>query len=182
MFQSTSFLASVGLTLLAIVVAVVAQGQEIGSLYQCAHGLRGKVFVKNEREIIIQGFNYDGKGPAAWFHGQLKGSQGIYTSDPTMYETLPYPNGTCDRLKPGRSYADEDITLILPQSIKDFETIGVFCYQYCHNFGHIRIPSDLNVPAAPITLQLVNNCGKPNYDTCSLEKTRNRLELKFTGY
>lgn len=50
---------------------------KIASLYQCAHDLRGLVYALNDRQIFIQGINYDGKGPAAWFHGQLKGSEGM---------------------------------------------------------------------------------------------------------
>lgn len=54
------------------VTGTASENEDIGSFYQCAHGLRGRVWVKNDREIMIQGFNYDGKGPAAWFHGQLR--------------------------------------------------------------------------------------------------------------
>lgn len=60
------------LTCLGFFLGVQADMKEIGSMYQCAHDFRGKVLVKNEREIIIEGMNYDGKGPAAWFHGQLR--------------------------------------------------------------------------------------------------------------
>lgn len=173
-------LSSLGLTNVFLAVILVStlpfrvdavEGQSIGSMYQCAHDFRGEVFVKNDREIIIKGMNYDGKGPAAWFHGQLKGSKGIYTTDGN-FTTLPYPRSSCDRLKPGRRYTDEDVTLILPRSIKDFETIGIFCYQYCHNFGHIVIPEDLTVPPAPLDLLLTQPCPVPQYARCSLEKGR----------
>ncbi|CAL8103499.1 unnamed protein product [Orchesella dallaii] len=161
------------LTAVSVPSSLQDEGTKIGSLYQCAHDLRGEVFVKNDREILIRGLNYDGKGPAAWFHGQKLNSTGVYTSDKDNFMTLPYPGDSCDRLKPGKAYKDEDVTLILPVSIKQFETIGVFCYQYCHNFGHIRIPKDLNVPAAPSSLQIVQECQKPSYKGCSLSDTRN---------
>lgn len=169
-----SFPPVVLLTLLGIVVASAADEVEIGSFYRCAHGLRGKVFAKNDREIVIREFHYDGKGPSAWFHAQIRGSKGIYTSDPDMYVTVPYPNATCDRLKPGRSYKNEVVTVILPQSIKEFETFGVFCYEYCHNFGHVIIPSDLSVPTAPSDLLQVKGCPKPKYRECHLETTKFR--------
>ncbi|ODN04427.1 Protein Skeletor, isoforms B/C [Orchesella cincta] len=109
------------------------------------------------------------------------GSKGVYTSD-SNFVTLPYPDDSCDRLKPGKRYTDEDVTLILPMSINLFETIGIFCYQYCHNFGHIRIPNDLNVPAAPSSLLAVGNCTKPNYGACKLGDTRNgQLEPDCTA-
>jgi len=160
-------------TAFAVSPSLQDDGTNIGSLYQCAHGLRGVVYVKNDREVLIKGLNYDGKGPAAWFHGQKLNSTGVYTSDKDSFMTLPFPGDSCDRLKPGKSYEDEDVTLILPVSIKQFETIGIFCYQYCHNFGHIRIPKDLNVPAAPSSLQTVQECPKPDYSGCTKEKTRN---------
>jgi len=150
----------------------ISGDKQIGSLYQCAHDLRGLVIVKNEREVVIQGLNYDGKGPAAWFHAQKRGAKGVYTSDDD-YVTLPFPDASCDRLKPGRSYKDENVTLVLPESIKNYETIGILCYQFCHNFGHIVIPKDLDVPAAPESLLKTTGCPPPNYSKCTLDGTRN---------
>ncbi len=77
-----------------------------------------------------------------------------------MYVTLPYPNQNCGRLR--RPSSGTNITLILPRSIKDFETIGVFCYQYCHNFGHVHIPKDLIVGEAPADLLETSECSKEN--------------------
>lgn len=63
-------------TLFFLTITSTNGDKSLGSLYQCAHDLRGKVWVKNDREILIQGFNYDGKGPSAWFHGQLRPAKG----------------------------------------------------------------------------------------------------------
>ena len=165
--MSICFNVSVVLFALALVFGTSADDLiPLGSVYECAHDFKGEVFVKNDREIIIKGFHYDGRGPAAWFHGQLKGSKGVYTSDPDKYMTLPYPDGTCDRLQVGRRYRNKEITLILPVSIKKFQTIGILCYQYCHNFGHVIIPEDLKVPAAPAWLPLPKECPKPKYRAC----------------
>lgn len=89
-----------------------------------------------------------------------------------MFVTLPYPDASCNRLKVGKRYTDENITLTLPRSIKDFETIGIYCYQYCHNFGHIVIPADLTVPPAPSDLLETNACPKPDYKGCGISDTR----------
>lgn len=50
---------------------------KIAPFYQCAHQLRGLVYALNEKQIIITGFDYDGRPPAAWFHGQLRGAKGM---------------------------------------------------------------------------------------------------------
>ncbi|ODM90401.1 Protein Skeletor, isoforms D/E, partial [Orchesella cincta] len=142
------------------------EGKSLGQLPTCGHALKGEVFVKNEREVIIKGFHYDGSGPAAWFHAMKKGAMGgIYTAG-DWYYTLPFPGGSCDRVKGEVYTGNKDITLILPVSIKELETIGMLCYQYCHNFGHVSIPHDLDVPAAPADLPETKVCPKPDYDAC----------------
>ncbi|CAL8075816.1 unnamed protein product [Orchesella dallaii] len=139
-------------------------GVLIGDLFECAHALKGKVFAKNDREIVIQGFHYDGAGPAAWFHAMRKGIKGgVHTSEPSYYYTLPYPDGNCAPLIGDQFKAEgTEITLFLPVSIKELETIGMYCYKFCHNFGHVEIPKDLEVPAGPENLVEIKLCPDPN--------------------
>ncbi|ODM90402.1 Protein Skeletor, isoforms D/E [Orchesella cincta] len=138
----------------------------LGTLPNCAHKLGGEVFVKNEREVIIKGFHYDGKGPAAWFHAMRRGTTGgIYNSDDSYFYTLPDNHGSCFNVN-GYPFIGEDITLILPVSIKELETIGMLCYRFCQNFGYVNVPHDLDVPAAPDDLPETKVCPKPHFDAC----------------
>lgn len=53
-------------------------------------------------------------------------------------------------LDPLRGYQGEDIEIQLPGSITvyDIDWLAVWCVQYRHNFGHVIIPKDLDVPPA----------------------------------
>lgn len=53
-------------------------------------------------------------------------------------------------LEPLRGYQGEDIEIQLPGNLTvyDIEWLSVWCVEYRHNFGHVNIPSDLDVPPA----------------------------------
>lgn len=53
-------------------------------------------------------------------------------------------------LEPLRGYQGEDIEIQLPKNLTvyDIEWLAVWCVQYQHNFGHVNIPRDLDVPPA----------------------------------
>lgn len=53
-------------------------------------------------------------------------------------------------LDPLRGYQGEDIEIVLPGSLTvyDIDWLAVWCVQYRHNFGHVMIPKDLDVPPA----------------------------------
>ena len=56
----------------------------------------------------------------------------------------------CFSLEPLRGYQGEDIEIQLPGNLTvyDIDWLAVWCVQYRHNFGHVRIPKDLDVPPA----------------------------------
>lgn len=49
-----------------------------------------------------------------------------------------------------RGYQGEDIEIQLPGNLTvyDIDWLAVWCVQYKHNFGHVYIPKDLDVPPA----------------------------------
>lgn len=49
-----------------------------------------------------------------------------------------------------RGYQGEDIEIQLPGNLTvyDIDWLAVWCVQYKHNFGHVFIPKDLDVPPA----------------------------------
>lgn len=53
-------------------------------------------------------------------------------------------------LDPLRGYQGEDIEIQLPGNLTvyDIDWLAVWCVQYKHNFGHVFIPKDLDVPPA----------------------------------
>lgn len=53
-------------------------------------------------------------------------------------------------LDPLRGYQGEDIEIQLPGSLTvyDIDWLSVWCVQFHHNFGHVHIPKDLDVPPA----------------------------------
>ena len=53
-------------------------------------------------------------------------------------------------LAPLRGYQGEDIEIVLPGNltVHDIDWLSVWCVQYKHNFGHVMIPKDLDVPPA----------------------------------
>lgn len=53
-------------------------------------------------------------------------------------------------LEPLRGYQGEDIEIQLPGNLTvyDISWLSVWCVEYRHNFGHVLIPTDLDVPPA----------------------------------
>lgn len=53
-------------------------------------------------------------------------------------------------LHPLRGYQGEDIEIQLPGKLTayDIDWLAVWCVEYRHNFGHVYIPKDLDVPPA----------------------------------
>lgn len=70
--------------------------------------------------------------------------QFIYTQIPCQ---VPNEVGS---LEPLRGYQGEDIEIQLPGSLTvyDIDWLAVWCVEYRHNFGHVFIPKDLDVPPA----------------------------------
>ncbi|XP_077296640.1 protein Skeletor, isoforms B/C [Arctopsyche grandis] len=111
-------------------------------LKRLAHGLRsGNVSVLDARTFYIPNLHYDGAGPDAYFWVGTG-------SEPNPYG-IKVPNEV-GSLEPLRGYQGEDIELQLPGNLTahDIDWLGVWCVQYRHNFGHVNIPKDLDVPPA----------------------------------
>lgn len=72
-------------------------------------------------------------------------------------------------LEPLRGYQGEDIEIQLPGNLTvyDIDWLAVWCVEYRHNFGHVYIPKDLDVPPAlgqtKITVSLQSLCDKYYY-------------------
>ncbi|CAL8124117.1 unnamed protein product [Orchesella dallaii] len=141
----------------------------LGKFVYNGHGLGGEVILLNERQYRIKGFSYDGGGPAVWHTGMPKGTVGVYSDDAYAFRN---ENDNCGRLN--KKYNNRDITITIPKNLKlsrDFSSIAVYCYRFCHNFGHVKVPGNLRLPAAPKNLP-DNNVCKPDHPGCSRDRTR----------
>ena len=75
-------------TLVAILfLASMASAEllEAGNFRNLAHGIGGKVYLKDEKTLVIKDFTYDGAGPDAFFW------VGTSKSPSSVGTILPYP-------------------------------------------------------------------------------------------
>ncbi|XP_050068770.1 protein Skeletor, isoforms B/C-like isoform X2 [Anopheles maculipalpis] len=107
-----------------------------------AHGLRSSnISILDAKTFYIPNLHYDGAGPDAYF---WVGNG----SEPNIMGTkVPNEIGS---LEPLRGYQGEDIEIQLPGNLTvyDIDWLAVWCVEYRHNFGHVYIPKDLDVPPA----------------------------------
>lgn len=107
-----------------------------------AHGLRSdNISILDAKTFYIPNLHYDGAGPDAYFW------VGNGTEPNEYGKKVPNELGSPKRL---RGYFGEDIEIQLPGSLTvyDIDWLAVWCVQYRHNFGHVMIPKDLDVPPA----------------------------------
>ncbi|CAG7815899.1 unnamed protein product [Allacma fusca] len=108
-----------------------------------AHGLRsGNITILDARTFYIPNLHYDGAGPDAYFFVGT-GRGGPHSAG----RKIPNEKGSLEVLQ---GYEGEDIELTLPSdlTVMDIDWLAVWCVAYKHNFGHVFIPKDLNVPPA----------------------------------
>ncbi|XP_020298451.1 protein Skeletor, isoforms B/C isoform X2 [Pseudomyrmex gracilis] len=116
--------------------------QVLPEFSRLAHGLRsGNISILDSKTIYIPNLHYDGGGPDAYF---WVGNG----SEPNIYG-IKVPN-EMGSLAPLRGYQGEDIEIVLPGklTVYDINWLAVWCVEYRHNFGHVLIPKDLDVPPA----------------------------------
>ncbi|KAK4875132.1 hypothetical protein RN001_011554 [Aquatica leii] len=107
-----------------------------------AHGLRSdNISILDAKTFYIPNLHYDGAGPDAYFW------VGNGTEPTPFGIKVPNEMGSLDPL---RGYQGEDIEIQLPGvlTVYDIDWLSVWCVQYRHNFGHVLIPKDLDVPPA----------------------------------
>ncbi|XP_055306953.1 protein Skeletor, isoforms B/C isoform X1 [Sitodiplosis mosellana] len=145
-----------------------------------AHGLRSSnISVLDAKTFYIPNLHYDGAGPDAYFwvgNGSEPNIMGI---------KVPNEIGS---LEPLRGYQGEDIEIQLPGNLTvyDIDWLAVWCVEYRHNFGHVYIPKDLDVPPAlgqtkiapPWWYSPTTTTPRPNINNCR-EIISNKLQVKW---
>ncbi|KAJ8686999.1 hypothetical protein QAD02_022793, partial [Eretmocerus hayati] len=104
------------------------------------HGVSSEpVVVVDAQTLLVPGFTYDGEAPDAKFwvgSGPNPSPQGI---------RVPDENG---KEQPLRRYDRKTIVLTLPNdlTVHQLGHFGVWCEAFTVDFGHVQIPTSLNVP------------------------------------
>ncbi|KAK0183368.1 hypothetical protein PV327_001417 [Microctonus hyperodae] len=123
--------------------------------FRFAHGLRsGNISILDSKTIYIPNLHYDGAGPDAYFWA------GLGPEPNTMGFKVPNEAGSLTKL---RGYQGEDIEIVLPgnYTVFDIDWLAVWCVQYKHNFGHVMIPKDLDVPPALGQTKITTSMSPP---------------------
>ncbi|XP_064465589.1 protein Skeletor, isoforms B/C-like isoform X2 [Ornithodoros turicata] len=115
-------------------------GKFLAELTTRAHRVSGKVYVASEDSLYLVGLNYDGAGPDAFFWlspGEEASPDGVLTPD---------ENGS---RHPLRRYSNQTILLTLEEGtrITDYGSFALWCREFTENFGQVRIPRNLELPA-----------------------------------
>jgi len=97
------------------------------------------IVVVDAQTILIPNFSYDGEAPDAKFwvgRGEKPTPNGI---------RIPDENG---RISPLARYERKTIVLTLPGDLTIFDIghFGVWCEAFTVDFGHVKIPPNINVP------------------------------------
>ncbi|KAG8286429.1 hypothetical protein J6590_060348 [Homalodisca vitripennis] len=158
----------------------VPKARVLPEFRRLAHGLRsGNITVLDAKTFYIPNLHYDGAGPDAYFwvgNGTEPTPLGIKVAN------------EMGSLEPLRGYQGEDIEIQLPGNLTvyDIDWLAVWCVQYRHNFGHVNIPKDLDVPPALGQTKITTSStassptteGVPAYTNCR-EMLDERLQVMW---
>ncbi|KAL0134538.1 hypothetical protein PUN28_001371 [Cardiocondyla obscurior] len=147
--------------------------QVLPEFSRLAHGLRsGNISILDSKTIYIPNLHYDGGGPDAYF---WVGNG----SEPSRFG-IKVPNEQ-DKLVPLRAYQGEDIEIVLPGNLTvyDINWLAVWCVEYRHNFGHVLIPKDLDVPPALGQTKITtSSTPTPKVNNCK-EMLNGRVQVQW---
>ncbi|ROT74514.1 DOMON domain-containing protein, partial [Penaeus vannamei] len=114
--------------------------QKIDALPTFEHGVSSdRIVVVDAQTFLIPNFSYDGQAPDGHFwvgKGATPGPSG---------NMVPDENGSEEPLK---RYSGKTIVITLPgdQTVFDIDHLSVWCRAFFADFGHVRVPKNLNVP------------------------------------
>ncbi|XP_026828705.1 protein Skeletor, isoforms B/C isoform X2 [Ooceraea biroi] len=130
--------------------------QVLPEFSRLAHGLRsGNISILDSKTIYIPNLHYDGGGPDAYFW--------VGNGTEPSHFGIKVPNEVGSSA-PLRGYQGEDIEIVLPGNLTvyDINWLAVWCVEYRHNFGHVLIPKDLDVPPALGQTKITTSSTPPN--------------------
>jgi len=116
--------------------------QRLGAIRGLHNVSSDRVYIVDAQTFLIPNFTYDGGAPDAFF---WVGSGSDPTKDGFKGFKVADENG---KTEPLRRYDAKTLVLTLPghQTVFDIDWFSVWCRAFGIDFGHIRIPANLNVP------------------------------------
>ncbi|KAJ8686210.1 hypothetical protein QAD02_022004 [Eretmocerus hayati] len=120
----------------------IPQPRVLPEFSRLAHGLRSdNITILDSKTFYIPNLHYDGAGPDAYFW--------VGTGPAPHAHGTKVPNEV-NSTQPLKGYEGVDIEIVLPGNLTvyDIDWLAMWCVRYQHNFGHVLIPSDLDVPPA----------------------------------
>lgn len=147
--------------------------QVLPEFSRLAHGLRsGNISILDSKTIYIPNLHYDGGGPDAYFW--------VGNGSEPSHFGIKVPN-EMGSLAPLRGYQGEDIEIVLPGNLTvyDINWLAVWCVEYRHNFGHVLIPKDLDVPPALGQTKITtSSTPTPKVNNCK-EMLNGRVQVQW---
>lgn len=130
-------------------VASPYYGVRIGKFSTHFHEVRGEVYAVDDKTIFIKGFNYDGRGPDAFFWA------GSSVRPDASGFVVPNDKGTLEGLT---SYSGQDLVLRLPvgKEVTELRWLSVWSKTLNVNFGSLIFPKNLQPPKPVVIGQLEN--------------------------
>ncbi|KAK7074500.1 hypothetical protein SK128_004001, partial [Halocaridina rubra] len=128
------------------------KGTYIGKFTTLHHDVTGDVYAIDNTTVYIEGFNYDGEAPDAYFFAGNKD----YTPSNRGF-IIPNERGNTEVLGP---YRNQNLVLKFPKtkkgqrSLSDVKWISVWCRRFAIDFGHVKIPLDMPLPQSQETTGL----------------------------
>ncbi|XP_058798025.1 protein Skeletor, isoforms B/C isoform X2 [Phymastichus coffea] len=151
----------------------IPQPRVLPEFSRLAHGLRSdNITILDSKTFYIPNLHYDGAGPDAYFwvgRGERPNVHGI---------RVPNEMNSTQVLK---GYEGVDIEIVLPGNLTvyDIDWLGVWCVQYQHDFGHVLIPKDLNVPPALGQTKIAtSSTAAPELSNC-VELLSGRVQVRW---
>ncbi|XP_068238888.1 protein Skeletor, isoforms B/C-like [Palaemon carinicauda] len=122
------------------------KGTHIGKFSTLHHDVVGDVYAIDNITIYVEGFSYDGEAPDAYFFA------GNRTPEPSNRGfIIPDERGRTEVLGP---YRNRNLVLRFPKtkkgqrSLNDVQWVSVWCRRFAIDFGHVKVPSNLELPQA----------------------------------
>eukprot|EP00088_Acartia_fossae_P019622 TRINITY_DN2145_c0_g1_i7.p1 TRINITY_DN2145_c0_g1~~TRINITY_DN2145_c0_g1_i7.p1 ORF type:complete len:224 (+),score=65.17 TRINITY_DN2145_c0_g1_i7:42-674(+) len=135
--------------ILALAVTSALAELKVGDFKTLQHDVSGSVFAKDDKTIVIYNFNYDGRGPDAFFWIGKEGSP-KNTDESSTYilsegQNYEYRDNAAPVLG---AYKDQTITLTLPEGWKmsDVKWISVWCRKFSVDFGNLIVEDGFKAP------------------------------------
>ena len=131
-----------------LILAKIASAEllEVGNFQNYAHGIGGKVYLKDEKTLVIKDFTYDGFGQEAllWVGLSPIPTQNLGNFFSTSGKLYRFEDNRAPILS--RRFNGKEITLTLPDNLKstDLKWISVWSRKFDMVYGDVILPASVS--------------------------------------